>query len=56
MQTFYLAVGVRKDEPELKAWVNDWVKANLRNGKLGAINKKYHGVDIRSTSCSRLAN
>jgi polar amino acid transport system substrate-binding protein len=46
MQTFYLAVGLRKNEPRLKAWVNDWVKANLANGKLGAIYKQYHGVDI----------
>jgi polar amino acid transport system substrate-binding protein len=46
MQTNYLAIGLRKDEPRLKAWVNDWVKANLQNGKLGAIYKKWHGVDI----------
>lgn len=46
METFYLAVGLRKDEPKLKEWVNGWVKANLQNGKLGAIYKKYHGVDI----------
>ena len=36
---------MRKDEP-LKAWVNDWVKTNLQNGQLGAIYKKWHGVDI----------
>ena len=46
MQTNYLAIGVRKDEPRLLAWLNDWVKANLRNGKLAAIYKQYHGVDI----------
>jgi polar amino acid transport system substrate-binding protein len=46
METFYLAVGVRKNEPRLKEWVNGWVKANLQNGKLGAIYKKYHGIDI----------
>jgi polar amino acid transport system substrate-binding protein len=46
MQTFYLAVGVRKNAPRLKEWVNGWVKANLQNGKLGAIYKKYHGIDI----------
>jgi len=46
MQTFYLAIGMRKDEPVLKEWVNGWVKTNLQNGKLGAIYKKYHGVDI----------
>ena len=46
MQTFYLAVGLNKNEPRLLAWVNDWVKANLQNGKLGAIYKQYHGIDI----------
>jgi polar amino acid transport system substrate-binding protein len=46
LQTFYLAIGVRKTDPELLAWVNNWVKANLKNGKLSAINKKYHGFDL----------
>jgi polar amino acid transport system substrate-binding protein len=46
LRTFYLAIGVRKGEPELLAWTNNWVKANLKNGKLNAINKAYHGVDL----------
>jgi polar amino acid transport system substrate-binding protein len=46
MQTNYLAVGLRKNEAALKAWVDAWVKTNLQNGKLGAIYKKWHGVDI----------
>lgn len=46
MQTFYLAIGMRKNEPKLKDWVNGWVKTNLQNGQLGAIYKKYHGIDI----------
>jgi polar amino acid transport system substrate-binding protein len=46
MQTFYLAIGLRKDEPKLLAWVNDWVRTNLKNGKLAAIYKQYHGIDI----------
>ena len=46
MSTFYLAVGLRKNEPRLKEWVNNWVKANLQNGQLGAIYKKWHGVDV----------
>ena len=46
MQTFYLAIGLRKNEPQLKAWVDDWVRTNLKNGKLAAIYKKYHGIDI----------
>jgi polar amino acid transport system substrate-binding protein len=46
LQTFLLAIGVRKGDAELLAWTNDWVKANLKNGKLNAINKAYHGVDL----------
>lgn len=46
MQTFYLAIGLRKDEPRLLAWVNDWVRANLQNGKLVAIYKMHHGIEI----------
>ena len=46
MQTNWLAIGVRKDDPKLLAWINDWVKTNLKNGKLAAIYKKWHGIDI----------
>ena len=46
MQTFYLAIGMRKNEPQLKDWVNGWVKTNLQNGQLGTIYKKHHGIDI----------
>jgi polar amino acid transport system substrate-binding protein len=37
---------MRKGEPKLLAWVNDWVRTNLQNGRLSAIYKQYHGVDI----------
>lgn len=46
MQTFYLAIGLRKDEPRLLSWVNDWVRTNLQNGRLIAIYKTHHGIDI----------
>jgi polar amino acid transport system substrate-binding protein len=41
-----LAVGIRKGDTRLLERVNEWVSTNLKNGKLGAIYKKYHGVDI----------
>ncbi|MCR6727783.1 transporter substrate-binding domain-containing protein [Agrobacterium fabrum] len=41
-----LAIGVRKNEPELLAKVNEWVAANLKNGKLNEIYQKYHGTPI----------
>jgi len=46
LRTNDLGIGVRKDDPKLLAWVNDWVKANHKNGNLNTIFKKYHGTDI----------
>ena len=43
MQTVPLGIGVRKNEPEFKTWLNDWITKNTQNGKLTAIYKKYHG-------------
>jgi len=56
MRTFYLAVGLRKNEPRLKEWVNGWVKANLQNGRLAAIYKKYHGIDIPTDQLLKAGN
>jgi polar amino acid transport system substrate-binding protein len=43
LDTFKLAVGVKKDEARLLEEVNKWIAANLKNGKLDAIYKEYHG-------------
>ena len=43
LDTFNLAVGVKKDETRLVEEVNKWILANLKNGRLDAIYKKYHG-------------
>ena len=43
LDTFNLAVGVKKDEKRLLDEVNKWIATNLKNGKLDAIYKKYHG-------------
>ncbi|MEO6983944.1 MAG: transporter substrate-binding domain-containing protein [Paralcaligenes sp.] len=39
--SFPMGVGIRKDEPELKAKINQWVSTNLKNGALNTIYKKY---------------
>lgn len=44
--TFNLAVGVKKGEPALMAKINEWIAANIKNGKLNAIYKKYHGAEL----------
>ena len=43
MASVPLGIGLRKNEPELKAWLNEWITKNTENGKLPAIYKKYHG-------------
>jgi len=41
-----LGITMNKGEPKLKEWINNWVATNLKNGKLNAIFKKYHGRDL----------
>ncbi|HEY0208934.1 transporter substrate-binding domain-containing protein [Acerihabitans sp.] len=46
LQVFDLAIGVPKGQPELKAKLDEWIAANLKNGKLNDIYQKYHGEPI----------
>lgn len=46
LDNFKLCVGVKKDEKRLVEEVNKWVLANIKNGKLNALNKKYFGSDL----------
>ncbi|EIM29922.1 transporter substrate-binding domain-containing protein [Microvirga lotononidis] len=46
MKGFPLGIAFRKNEPKLAAKLNDWVSANLKNGKLVEIYNRYHGVKI----------
>jgi polar amino acid transport system substrate-binding protein len=46
INTFEIGIGVRKGEPRLLAWLDDWVAANRANGNLGRIFKQFHGTDL----------
>lgn len=46
LSTAMLGIGLNKNSTELKAWVDGWVRANLKNGKLDAIYDKYHGAHL----------
>jgi len=46
LRNFDLAVGVKKGEERLLQKVNEWVDANIKNGKLNAIYKKYYGTEL----------
>ena len=49
LDNFDIAVGMKKGEPRLMAKVNEWVLANLQNGKLNAIYKTYYKDDLPSS-------
>ena len=46
LDNFKLCVGVKKGEERLLAEVDKWILANIKNGKLNALNKKYFGSDL----------
>ncbi|KRR21499.1 amino acid ABC transporter [Bradyrhizobium lablabi] len=46
LATFDLAVGLKKGEPRLMEKLNGWIAENIKNGKLNAIYKKFHGVEL----------
>lgn len=46
LDNFDIAIGLKKGEPRLLAKLNDWVLANLRNGKLNDIYKKFYKTDL----------
>jgi len=46
LRTAPMGVGMRKEDVELKAWVDGWVKANIANGKLQQIYKQFQGSDL----------
>ncbi len=46
LDSFKLAVGVKKDETRLLEAVNQWIAANLKNGRLNAIYKNWHHDDL----------
>ena len=41
-----LAIGLRKNEPELMAWVNTWIEKNTANGVLNKIYKQHMGIEL----------
>lgn len=46
VRTYDVAVGVRKGEEALVNEINNWIAGDMKNGKLPAIFKKYHGLDL----------
>ena len=45
-QDFLLGIAMNKGQPKLKAWIDAWVAARLKDGTLGDVYRKYHGHDL----------
>jgi polar amino acid transport system substrate-binding protein len=41
-----LAIGMRKNDPELMTWVNGWIEKTTANGELNKIYVKYMGIAL----------
>lgn len=39
-------MAMRKEDVKLKAWIDEWIKTNMENGKLEAIFKKHQNADL----------
>jgi polar amino acid transport system substrate-binding protein len=50
---FDLGIALQKGQPRLKEWVDAWVVTNMKNGKLNAIYKKFHGRDLPAAVTSQ---
>jgi len=46
LAAYPMAIGLRKKDDALREWVDGWVTANLKNGKLNEIYKKYFKMDL----------
>ena len=46
MSSSMLGVGIDKKNTELKDWIDNWVRANLKNGKLNAAYEKFQGSPL----------
>jgi len=46
VKNFQLGIGVRKGEPQMLGWLNDWVKENRANGNLNRIFREFHDTDL----------
>jgi polar amino acid transport system substrate-binding protein len=43
---FPVGIGLRKNDTELKGYLDSWVKGHMIDGKLNAIYRKFHGTDL----------
>ena len=46
MKSYPYGVGLRKGDTALKAWIDGWVKTNLKNGKFNEIYKRHFGMSL----------
>lgn len=40
------AIGIRKNEPELKNWLDKWVSEKTKSGEINEVYKRHFGIDL----------
>jgi len=53
-QSLDLGIAVPQGEPQLRDWLNGWIKDNFANGKLPAMFKSFHNRDLPADLTSRV--
>ncbi len=46
MKSYPYGIGLRKDDTALKAWVDNWVKTNMKNGTFNEVYKRHFGMSL----------
>ncbi|MGB6104964.1 MAG: transporter substrate-binding domain-containing protein [Pusillimonas sp.] len=46
LKQIQFGIGVRKGDDSLREWVDEWIKTNLKNGKLNALYRQDIGTDL----------
>lgn len=46
MKSYPYGIGLRKNEHALKAWLDNWVRTNLKNGKFNEIYQRHFGMSL----------
>jgi polar amino acid transport system substrate-binding protein len=53
-QSLDLGIAIPKEEPQLRDWLNAWIRENFANGSLNAMFKSFHNRDLPADLTERV--